>query len=77
MVRPSGPAEVELPLFLIAWETISAEKRVAELPNKAFRHVENLCSIFIYFCKQYLCLDKRNDVITFTQSQVGTAYKNK
>ena len=31
MVRPSGPAVLELPLFLIACETISGEKRGAEL----------------------------------------------
>ena len=31
MVSPSGPATVELPLFLIACRTISGEKRYVEL----------------------------------------------
>ena len=33
MVRPPGPATRELPLYLIACETISGEKQNTELSN--------------------------------------------
>ena len=36
MVRPSGPAVLKLPLFLIACETISGEKRNAELFSRYY-----------------------------------------